>query len=582
MLGVALGGVLEDPSFRFCHENRDFTYNESLCPLLLDAPGEACEGLRAFCADPDAAPPAGCSQAQLTDGEPSSSASDQVEEPWESMDSWSPNGCSASSPEGAGSVLAWFVAFLVGGLVAAIGLAILRSLGLQRARPVGTLQIVRLPDEEDAEDFLAVVDDVPDLPPDGLLGRAREALSAGDLGESALLARGAVLRSLGERGELRLHRARTDREYVRQVQGERADALDEVLDVAEQHRWGRVPLEPTQVETALAAAARLLAPLMLLLAALPAHADERFGPAGDVALRRLVDLHAEDVGFHRGSLAEPGGPGALFLDTTAVAPSEEDWEALLWWVEEGNLLVVTGDVPVLGVREQAPGDCTSVYDVLPNTGSVPLGYVTGDGLVTCGEVHPVTLYPWLDGLIVGIADPLLFWNGAMVDPRNEAFWEALLADLQEEGWLEPSVRLATWGQGSDTPPTTALANLNLLPFAVQVLLLWAAVLAWRGPRFGRPTEGTVQEERPFVEHVEAMAEHYRRLAADEHVARAYARWMLATHRADGLRQEALRHGMAADDVDRLVAQTCVLAEGGTTEAPLENLEELWKITRPST
>lgn len=574
LLATAWASVLDDPDFRFCHENRDFEYNSTLCPLLDEVPEGTCPGLESYCADPEAAPPVGC-QSPAGGGPLGNRAADTVEPPdgMEPPSWWNTPALGADFAR----VFSWVIAFMVAFVIGGIGIALLRFVGWRRDE-TPPFAIVSIDDEEE-QAFAEVVDDVPDLPPDDLLAAARDAVHAGRLGEAATLTRGAVLRRLGENGSIRLHRARTDREYVAQVDDQLRAELGEVLDVAGRHRWGHLPLTADVVDGALRAAARLLSLLVLLGLGVPAWAADRFGPAGDVALYRIAS-ETLDTRFHSGELRTfDADVAAVLLDTTAIQPTNEDWDALLAWTAEGHLLIVAGATESLGDRVPVSAPCEGPFSVDPVLPGSLRGFTEGEPIVDCGSA-PIAMLELGDGLLVGIADPMLVWNGAMMVDANQTLWREVFGYLDHRGWFDGPFVFATWGAaGDEDDHVGALANLALLPFVVQVLLLWAVVARWRGTPFVRQVTATGVGGRSFVEHTRAVARHYRRLGARDHATHATARWVLATRTPAALRSQAIRGGRSPEDADSLVARTLAAAEPGDSAAHDNLLEDLWTLIR---
>jgi len=592
--------VLDDSDFRFCHRNADYRYNPLFCPLLEDLPEDRCVGLREFCAAPEDAPSRGCDAPTAGDGVLGSgpaSAPDRASAEWD----LSPSSCSSESQTPtASTLLGWVFAFFVALLLGGVAALVLRFLGLRSDTPAApTVRVLRLDEEE--QDFAEAVDDVPDLPSEDLLSAARRALENGGYGEAAVLARGAVLRRLGEKRVLKLHRARTDREYLRQAAEHRAE-LGTVLDVAEQHRWGQVPLDAPRVQAALAAAARLLAAVLLLLwAGTALGANERYGPEGDVGLERVLANRGLSVSYRLRSLEslspEDESPDVLVLDLSGIAPTDDAWAAIRLWVEAGHVLWVAGQpvgFPELGERVEVEGpaflgiglgDEGLTQPVWP--GGPGLGFERGDGWVVAGGANPVSVVQVGEGVVLALADPILFWNGSLVDPRNEAFLGEALLLGQRRGWRMHNpieVQLATLAAGaSDNDPMQSVRNLRLLPFVLQVLVLWGVVVAWRGWPFAPLVDPPSEGRRDFGEHLDALARRYRATGGRRIVASAYAALLLERLRRTGLVLAARRHGYSGAEAEQLANRATELAEN--PDAPgersdFECMEDLWKVTRP--
>ena len=634
--------VLDDPDFAFCHRNGDYTFNEAFCPLLAEVPEDRCPGLRAFCANPDEAPARGCDASNLVGGEAGTvptapeDATPEFDDP--------ELGCDGSSGACAGgatvsTLLGWGVALLVALVIAGLAVALLSYLGLRPDAPTVAVRAAAREDDEEEQSFAEAVDDVPDLPSDDLLREARTALEAGELGKSAVLARGAVLRRLGERRVLKLHRARTDREYLRQAGREPQDTdpaalLDDaeraaiqaelraVLDVAEQHRWGRVPLDAPGVRAALESAGQLLARVGLAVALSigvlggSAHAaNERYGPSGDVGIERVLSKHGFQVSYRLRAIQgieDESGLDVLVLDTSGLKPTPEDWTSLRVWVEQGHVLWVTGDVtetfPELGSLRGHSGELVLAEDWAAEGLATPVfptapsrGFDAGEPVLLSAEdplngVAPIA-WTWVgEGVVLAVSDPVLLWNGSLVVPDNEAFLGEVLYRGQARGWPieQPGrVQLATLA-GSPPPdnPAGSVANLNLLPFVLQVLVLWLVVVWWRGLPFVPLRDPPQRDRRAFSEHLEALARQYARSGKADggaQAAGAYAAWVLERVRRNGLVLAARRHGYTAEEAESLAARTEALAarfdgtHDGSSEDESDALstqEELWKVMRP--
>jgi hypothetical protein len=180
----------------------------------------------------------------------------------------------------------------------------------------------------------------------------------------------------------------------------------------------------------------------------------------------------------------------------------------------------------------------------------------------------------------------LFDNGALVSPRNEAFWidlpwfvaDAGLADLD----IPARVEIATHAGEEATDPFTSLSNARLLPFVLQFLAFGALVALWRGaplaPLRDPPSEGRIV----FADHARALGAHYARLGASRRALAALARLWLGRLGPDGLLRTARRAGWDADQAAALVRNAeDAAAEPGPDrpERDLSILEELWRITR---
>ncbi len=618
---AVLPTVLDDPAYAFCHEaGRDALSASEWCDLLASLPEDRCPGLRATCegAEP-VQPPRGCDEGG-TWGSPGRDLAGGPRKPIQRAACGEPPSWDLS---GLQALLRWVAALFVALLVLVVFRFLWRWFGWRNPSEPPSEPASVAPVEEE----LPELDDVPALPSADLLAAARAALAAGDFGQAALLARGAALRGLGERGVLRLHRSRTDREYLRSVRKDASTstALRTVLRAVEDHRWGGEPLDATRARSALEAAARLLAigllVLGLLLTPTTASAQEgwRHGPTGDAGLYDLFERYGHAVSWRlRGldSVGDDDGLDLVVLDLTGVTPSDDDWSTLRTWVEEGHVLVVAGDasetfpelgawtpvVPMLKLETTWAWRRAGLPDpALPrgptyafSDGEDAIVWATGDGAPEEDDtraspadrqlavVRSVTLG---EGTIVGIADARLLWNGALVEPNNEVF----LGDLAHagqiiDGWpvsSPPRVQLATAaGAGSDSP-ARALMNAQLLPFLLQFLAWWVLVGLWRGWPFGAPSDPADAGRRDFSDHITALARRYQGARATRHAASWYARLWLARLKPSGIVLAAQRSGRSAEEAHALAERVATLArdpEGPDTDSDLELVEELWTIT----
>lgn len=331
---------LEREAYAFCHEpGVDAERARQYCDLLRDAPPDVCPGMRASCDDPtlESLPSGGC-DGQGGGGDGVAAA---PREPWRPGD---PPDLGCDMPDLSFSAV--FLQWLVAGAVAVLILLVLRSVyawwSLRQPRSYASAPLAPVP-----APIIEGDDDLPALPEDELLAFAQAALAAGRIGEAVLYARGAALRRLARRGLLRLHKARTDREYLQGVRHESAThgALREVLTAVEDLRWaGRTP-DRSQAAAAVDAAGRILAALLLAALLAPAAQAQRFGPDGDAAIAELLREEGYDVQWASAQLAdlEAGEVDIVLLDLSRVEPKDEDWTGLLAWVEAGGLLIVAGE-----------------------------------------------------------------------------------------------------------------------------------------------------------------------------------------------------------------------------------------------
>lgn len=638
------GTVIPDPlaseDFAFCHEDgADADQARRWCAMLDDLPPDACPGLRQTCAEGAfEVTQGGCDDfGRGLEGAFSGDA-EEVDRAWER----SSNGCTAQTLKGGDALVTWLGAISVAVLLIGLARMLLRSVGWGRHAPL-------FPEPPQAavaavvDDGIEGDDDLPALPEAELLARARTALTEGRLGEAVVYARGAALRRLARHGRLVLHRARTDREYLRAVRDDPAtrDALGQLLRAVEDHRFAGRVLSEAAARGAVDAAGRLVgvALAVLLLGLLtPAWASRRHAPDGDAALARLLD----DAGYRRvrdgGWLVDVDGDvDVVVLDLTRVIPREEDWDALQTWVEDGGVLVVgatlttslggfgamfgswtlasthgddlvtrgflrDGDVPVprwpSGPFMAWCGEDNVPLVVVPRRVArkdhleVEGGQDDADDeeAATCPLPRVVAMAPWGEGFVVGIADADLFRNAALAVPDNRAFLVGLLPAGRDAGVFDlpehPRVLLATvGGTGKPPSPLSVMANARLLPFILQLFAFWTLLALWRGWPLVPAHDPPDRARADFGEHARALGRHWQALEATRYAAAAHARWALSLLGPRGVAQALVRHGRSVAEADRTVAEVEALvadADGADDPEDLLLVEELWStMTGPT-
>lgn len=622
---------LADDAYAWCHEaEADADQAARWCRLLDDAPPEVCPGLRATC-DNGVFEATGCQRGQ---GGTGSGAGGMGGAPGTPEDPWRPGqGCDADAPSLGcgggelmtllGELLRWVVALAVAALV----VVLIRQLLLRMGWIAPPAREVRVAAVDVVEDVIEGDDDLPAWSEDRLLQAAHEALAAGRLGEAVVFARGAALRRLARQERLTLHRARTDREYLRAVEADREvhAGLTDILRAVEDHRWAGRILSHDTATRALDAAGRLLAMLLLawaLLVPTDALAARRHAPNGDAALWELLDeagwVRVEDATWLRDV---DDTVDVVVVDLYGVRPTPEDWDALKVWTRQGGILVLGGPPPkgdeafeLLGRHDLFsvvddgvlelgsldgdrvpvpvwPGGPTYAYcdAVLPLVG-VPddAERLQSEAFSDCPRAAPIAAMPMRDGWVVGIADPMLLRNGALMVPENRTF---LL------GWLEAGEPL--WGPAPDAPrvllatvsagdgpqsPAGALSNARLLPFVLQLGVTWALAAFAFGWPLRRLRDGDEARRLAFAEHAEALGRHWEVVGDRRHAAAALAGLLLDRHGARGLAGLLVARGMAPAAARDLVGRAEALVDGRTTsgDGDVATVEALWTTLHPTT
>jgi hypothetical protein len=275
--------------------------------------------------------------------------------------------------------------------------------------------------------------------------------------------------------------------------------------------------------------------------------------------------------------------GLVIVMLQGSEATDEEWEALDRWVQEGGRLVIAGaQTPPWLQAEYLVGTAEGKVWVAPAVApefavpyvEVPGGYAIDDSgggevLLERGSEAYAVRYAHGAGTAVVFADDLLFTNAALPIADNAIFLETLLGDLG--GRVE---FVDAWAAAGADDPLESIRRTHLTPAAVQLLLLILVLYLWRGIRFGRARDPIPPSRRSFVQHAEAMGHHYTKARATGHAAGAYSGWVLDRLRdrfpiaaASGLhglaQQVARRSGRDDTDVMRLLVEAHGAAESRT-------------------
>lgn len=611
--GTAPGSVLDDPSYRFCHVDGANAEEAKLwCGLLDELPPDRCPGLRATCAGAVSEDPVGCSPTGPA-GEPNAVAGEPTRPPSSSSACGEP-----PNSDGLQSLMRWIAAISVAALVLLILRLVWVSFARWQAPPKADTKLLPEPSPELSLEGT----DVPNAPSADLLDAAKRALADGRESEAVLLARGAVLRKLGEIGTLWLHRSRTDREYVRSVRSQAAvhAELREICAAAEAVRWKGSQIEAKKASSVLQSAERLFAALRIALTLLALSSGlaseearaqgatsfdyERYAPSGDAALLDLFRRYGYDAGFRLTDLgALDERTDVLVLDTMQVRPTPEQWERIEGWVEAGGVLLLGGLAPPFDLGEiEPPSETLSLDPRLASDLPLPrwpppltTSFAGGKGwpLVSDGEGRAVIeVLEAGDGVVIAIADPVLLRNGSFVHPDNERFvGELLYAGQSRLGWpmghparLQLATRAAVSSEGGNKETNDmlgALATSGLLLFVIQLISTGALVALWRGWPFSPLREPTSASRHAFVEHVRALGTRYWRMQATAHAEQQLAALWLLRLGVSGLQLAAQRSGYTPEQARTWAREIEAIASSTDPDrrGDLGRMEELWRITR---
>lgn len=614
--------ALDDGAYRFCHvEGANAESARRWCGLLEDLPPERCPGLRATCAGAVAEDPRGCSPSSPPGNSDNSDAlAGEPQRP-----SREPMRCGGSPDlDSLESLLRWVAAIAVAVLV----LVVLRLAWATFARWRPAAPVENTPSPAPVLDDHGQDSDIPDAPSGDLLDAARRALANGREAEAVLFARGAALRRLGELGRIWLHRSRTDREYVRSV---RSDAvlygeLREICTVAESVRWKGSQIDAQKASVVLASAERLFAALLRTTVALfvlsacavpltdaraigPSDQDyERYGPSGDAALLDLYRLYGYDASFRLTSLAALDDRiDVIVIDTTTVVPTDEQWQHIKDWVQDGGVLLVSGAPPALGELGQLISSSGTLHMneelvsllPLPHWAEPAWAFRGGQGWPLVADEAGNSIIEVLDlgsGAIVAVADPMLLWNASFVHPDNERFvGELFYVGQSVLGWpmAHPArIQLATQAATSSSDNSSSATNdmwgalvaSGLLLFVIQLIATGILFSLWRGWPFSALRDPPDPGRHAFVEHVRALGTRYWRMQATAHVERQFATLWLLRLGVPGLQLAAQRAGYTPQQARCWAREVEAIATSSANKNQVERgdlgrMEELWRITR---
>ena len=597
--------ALDDPEYRFCHEAGPYSADvRPWCTLEDQIDISRCPGFHELCgrsAEGDVFTDlsGGCMGGG---GEPTTSPAGEPDAPAGGQD-WTPSTSSCEAPETSLGWLASVAKWLVAAVIALGVLVVLRLIFWAIAqRRTGEVADEPLVSTVPAPMIESVADnEVPDIPSDDLLSAAERALAEDRVTDAILLARAAALRHLGDAGVVRLHRSRTDREYLRSMRRKPdiEGPLGVVVRWVELLRWGGNEATSQDAAAVLSAVRKLIgtvAVLCIVALAMGADGDYRYGPHGDAAVADLFELADYKVSWRLRSLETiDEETNVLVLDLSGIQPAESDWVGIKSWVREGGVLVVAGAIQDAYPRFGEWTVATPTKWTVATGITRPLwpdaelsGWTNGDAVplvadAAGGAVFVAALYAG-DGVVYGISDERLLWNASLMAADNEAFLLDLLdiarfdplPDAADQTTVQLAL-LASASSGSDNP-LQSLWNAQLLPFLLQLLFTMAVASLWLGWPFAPLKDPDEGERQHFSDHVTALGHRYQRLRARPWVIAAYARWALLRFGQSGLQARAERGGRSAKDAAAWAERARDLAEGNETSDDLNDMEDLWKTT----
>ncbi|WP_437683035.1 DUF4350 domain-containing protein [Sorangium sp. So ce131] len=583
--GAAVGPVLGEDTYQFCHDERYplLLEERGWCPLVGER-SDVCPALPKACeaaaSDPDG------SLARRLRARPWGGA--DAEAPREPPEPW----LKLRLPEAlSGLAMVVFFALVAAG-AATVGWLLWRA-SRRQGDGRDDEDEPEAPAGQEAAELRDAQTRAMETDVGRLLASAEAAAARGDYDRALAHAHAALLRRLEGEGLIELHPWRTNGDHVRALRG-RAPLQAAVRDVCkdvERAQFGAAPatqaLYRSVYERVAPLATRALgaALLGLLLTAggascngLPRAAlREDTSPSGTRAIGELLSASGVENRRRTRSLSALGDDDATLVLLRGAAIEPVTWEKILAWVRRGGILVAAGvELPPEwtsarrfvgageppGVRVVPPAHLVLDIDkdrdlVVPTQaalrieakaapdaaaeeddeviGALPLlqrargsgaGGGPGDG---AGSTYAV--YESIgDGAAIVFADGALFTNIALTAGDNGAFLVDLLASFERpvelcDGWT---------GAGASTP-MDSLREAHLTPALLQLFALAALLLLWKGRAFGALRDPPAQARRAFVDHVRALGRCYGAARAAAHVSGLYAGWAL-----DRLRERVQR------------------------------------------
>jgi hypothetical protein len=546
--------ILADAPYGFCHDEAyPLTWDEvEWCPLVQDNP--RCPALEHACKAPRAelvGPPGRLSRRTVSkDDAPQQRAEgpDRRREP-------EPTEVEIPALGGFAELLFWFI--VVAGVLALV-LAIARNLAKGKG-PEATPEREGDAAKTAADVAAAAARRAMETDVDRLLAMASDCAARGEFADAVDFSHAALLRRLDHDGLIRLHRARTNGDYVQDLRSN-ADLYTPVRDALrriDRAQFGTEPPQRPMFEdifariTAIVKRAGPVAVLALVVGMLSLACDPEgeggksypwprspSGTDGVLELLRARGFEAEQRVGALDAFGDDTQHGALVVVMLGDSgATEAEWKAIDEWVQGGGRLVLAGAhiPPWL--------DATIQYDSAADTiaptrvtdefaGSYPVPYVmvpetavlstANDHVLLARDDDPYAVrYDRGAGTVVVLADDNLFINATLPVADNAIFLESLLRDLGRRVEF-----VDAWADIGADDPFESIRRTHLTAAVVQLLLLIIALYLWRGIRFGRPRDPIPPSRRAFVQHAVAMGHQYGRARATGHAAAAYAGWVL--------------------------------------------------------
>lgn len=562
--------VLADEAFGFCHDERyPLTEDEAQWCSLLPQEAPPCPAFRSACGAPRAAEGVGGPQWRREAGEQTAEESKRKERgPDERSRTREQESITVETSDTGLSSLAHIMVWVIVAVMLVALLAQFRGPGARARRD----------EPDDRDDTPAPAPDQPLAAPepeetdvDRLLARAVSRAERGELEAAVSDGHAALVRRLAEHGHIRLHPSRTNGDHVRDLRGAPPlyEPTRQVMRLVDRVQFGHAALSRAEVDRLLAQVRSVLSSVagvflvLLLSLACTAHGPSEphqypwsHSPSGTAGVLQLLRSHDYEIEYRATTLdSDDGSTGRTPIVLDEAELSDEEWSVLLEHVRRGGhaVLATSEQLPSeLDVEHgrRRPGPLWSPYSEEPGVRlSVP-----GDAGIRPSDTRAYEPL-WVDeagtpyaleldhgfGSILVLADDHLLTNAALAVPDDGAVLVELLRYRGQRFELIDGGLRAAAGAGA-TDPFDAVSRANLTPVVLQLLLLVALLYLWRGVHFGRPRDPPPPSRRRFVEHVEALAQHYQRAGARRHALRLYAGWALdRVQERFGGRRRGLHH-----------------------------------------
>lgn len=623
---VEAPAVLDDDAYGFCHDPEyPLLFEERDWCALVEEGSERCPAFAEVCAGDREASLAG------TPGRLSKRTASKSETPTERGRGGGPRRSEQPEPAeievpalgGIGQILFWII--IIGAVIALIA-AIASNRGPSRPDEDDELP----PDPGDDPDVrraeaarLSMETDVSRL-----LAMARDAAARQEFTLAVDLGHAALLRRLDHEDLIRLHRGRTNGDYVRDLRGKTeffGPVRDALRSIDRAQFSDEAPTRGTfdGILSRVESIVRKAGPLIILLGIFGLACDSiapkeypwRYSPSGNQGIIDLLEELDVTAGY-RGTSLEPLGDEepdfsvdrvrALVMLADADASAEE-WEGIERWVSDhgGTLIIAGGALPpwLAGVRYDdqfsskdpiTVSENATVHAWVPQLSVPPSRFVSGPGwteLERDGRRYGIGVSRGM-GRVYVLADDSLFTNASLAVGDNGLFLGQWLESAANGGRVE---LVDAWAQAGADDPLESVSNSHLTPAILQLMALILVLYLWRGRHFGKPRDPTPPSRQSFVLHARAMGQQYGRARASHHAAKAYSLWVL-----DRLRDQfplAARNGLSGiaaalsrrsgrdeTDVMRLLVEAHSAMSGATDGSPEEELKlirDLGRLLRES-